>query len=64
MKFREYISYCLGVMTGHKFSALHYMELRHGDKIPGHNSETKPVRVVFFVRDTLSRYDLAICEVF
>ena len=30
---------------------------------PGHNSKTELARDVFLIYDTLSQYDLAICEV-
>ena len=57
MKFHEYIPYGI-VVTSRKVSIT-----LHGFLARGVNSKTELAIVVLLVRDTLSRNDLAICEV-
>ena len=74
VKFHEQIPYGLGVMSQTQIFSITLHGFRsygptqaHIDRgkelWPGQNSKNKLVRAVFLVLDTLSRYDIAICEV-
>ena len=55
VRFHEYIPYGLGLMTNFRNTPEFYAN--------ENNSKTKVARIVFLIRSTFSRYDLAIYEV-